>query len=411
MSTQVQQRPGHEAASAADDERSTTRNAWMLVARREVLVKMTDKTFLVGTLFTLALIAGSVVLQIVLSGHTSTYGVAATSPQAVTLVRQLEQRAPGLDTSVKVELVRANDESAARADVAAGDADAWLRPVADGWELVTKKDADPAFLTVVQSVVRDETVNRNASAAGTSLAALQRGSTVTTTQLEGDAQRSELAAIVSYAFSVLFYIATLTFGLTLAGSIVEEKQSRIVEIIAGAIPLRQLLAGKVVGNTVIAVGQMAVYIGVALVGLAFTDYSGLVAGISGAVGWFLAFFLAGFVALACLWAVAGALASRTEDLQATQTPVTMLVVLMFFGGLFLDGTARTIGSFVPPVSALLMPIRIVEGDVAWWEPVVAMLLLLGFAGVLVAVGERIYRRALMQTGGRVTLKQAWRLEE
>ena len=145
---------------------------------------------------------------------------------------------------------------------------------------------------------------------------------------------------MGFAFAFLFYVAALMFGITLASSVVEEKQTRIVEIIAGAIPLRQLLLGKIAGNAVLAVGQMAVYVGVGLVGLAFTDYSGLIAGVSGAVAWFLAFFLAGFVALSCLWAVAGALASRTEDLQSTQTPVTMLVVLMFFGGLFLDGTAR-----------------------------------------------------------------------
>lgn len=117
------------------------------------------------------------------------------------------------------------------------------------------------------------------------------------------------------------------------------------------------------------------------------------------------------MALSCLWAVAGALASRTEDLQSTQTPVTMLVVLMFFGGLFLDGTARTIASFVPPVSALLIPIRMLDGGVAWWKPLLAMVLLVGFAALLVLAAERVYRRALMQTGGKLSLRQAWRLEE
>jgi ABC-2 type transport system permease protein len=117
------------------------------------------------------------------------------------------------------------------------------------------------------------------------------------------------------------------------------------------------------------------------------------------------------VALACLWAVAGALASRVEDLQSTTTPVTMLVMAMFFGGLLLEGTAQTVASFVPPLSAVLMSMRVLDGGVAWWEPALAMLLLLAFAAALVVVAERIYRRALLQSGGKLTVKDAWRLEE
>ena len=63
--------------------------------------------------------------------------------------------------------------------------------------------------------------------------------------------------------------------MTLAGSVVEEKQSRLVEIIATAVPLRQLLAGKILGNTVLALAQMALFAGVGLVGLAFTDFASL----------------------------------------------------------------------------------------------------------------------------------------
>ena len=54
-----------------------------------------------------------------------------------------------------------------------------------------------------------------------------------------------------------------------------------------------------------------------------------------------------------------------------------------------------------------MPKRILAGGVAWWEPLVALGLLAAFAVVTVWVGERLYRRALLQTGGRVSLRQAW----
>ena len=153
--------------------------------------------------------------------------------------------------------------------------------------------------------------------------------------------------------------------------------------------MRQLLAGKVLGNTGLAVGQMALYAALGLVGLAFTSFGSFLPSVTGALGWFLVFFLVGFLLIACLWAVAGALASRTEDV-ADSTPVTMLLLGIFFGsGTFLEGTAQTVLSYVPPASAVLMPQRILEGDALWWEPVVALALLLVAAGVVVIGAERL----------------------
>jgi ABC-2 type transport system permease protein len=92
-------------------------------------------------------------------------------------------------------------------------------------------------------------------------------------------------------------------------------------------------------------------------------------------------------------------------------PSTMLMMLMYFGALFLDGTSRAIGSFIPPVSSILMPMRVLAGEVSWWEPALALLLLVAFAVGLILVSERIYRRALLQTGGKLSVKDAWRTQE
>ncbi|MEO6998786.1 MAG: ABC transporter permease, partial [Terracoccus sp.] len=171
-----------------------------------------------------------------------------------------------------------------------------------------------------------------------------------------------------------------------------------------AIPLRALLAGKVLGNSVIAFGQVVLYGAVGLVAVAFTDYSRLLPSLSAAVIWFVVFFAVGFFALACLYAVAGALASRTEDLQSTTAPMTMLLGVVYVVGFTVTGTALKVVSFIPIVSVVAMPGRILSGDAAWWEPVVALLVMAGFAAVTVLVGEKIYRRSLMQTRG----KMSWR---
>ena len=89
----------------------------------------------------------------------------------------------------------------------------------------------------------------------------------------------------------------------------------------------------------------------------------------------------------------------------------MLMVAMFFGGLALDGRGQVIASYIPPVSAVVMPKRILAGGVAWWEPLLALGLLAVFAAATVWVGERLYRRALLQTGGKVSIKQAWSAAE
>lgn len=392
--------------------RGAVRSAWALVARREVMVKLTDRAFVLGTLFTLVLIAGFMGYSAWDAGRTSEYTVVSTAADR-SVADRVSTVAAQTDGDVAVTVETVPDEAAARAEVTDGEADAWLHraPSGNGWVLTTDSEEEDALTRVTTDAVRQAALEAQAAELGTTAQQLEAGSTVTTQLLSGDAQRAALASGVAFAFAFLFYIAALTFGLTLANSVVEEKQSRIVEIIATSIPVRQLLVGKVAGNSVLAIAQMVLYAGVALVGLSFTPFASLVPAISGPVVWFLVFFVAGFVALAALWAVAGSLASRTEDVQSTSTPLTFLIMAVFFGALFVDGTVKVVLSFVPPFSAVLMPTRLLEGQAQWWEAVIALGLLLAAAGVIVTVAERLYRRSLLQTGGKLSMRQAWSAPE
>jgi ABC-2 type transport system permease protein len=391
----------------------STRNtdpAWLLVTRREVVSRITDKSFLLGTAFMVLLIAGFIGFSAWQDGRTDRVTLAAT-PDAVAMAEVIADAAPDVDDKVEVTVVEVDDEAAAESTLREDEADAWLHPADDGWQLTSESSEQDSLTAVARAVVRQQVLADNAASVGTSVEALEAGSTVTTDFLRGDAEKAGVADAVGFVFVFLFYFAALVFGMQLASSVIEEKQSRIVEIIAAAIPLRHLLAGKVLGNTALALIQLLVYLAVGLVGLSFTPYKSYVPALSGPTAWFIAFFLAGFVALACLWAVAGSLASRTEDLQSTSTPLTMLMLVMFFGGLSLEGRAQVIASYVPPVSAVVMPKRILAGGVEWWEPLLALGLLAVFAAITVWIGERLYRRALLQTGGRVSLRQAWAASE
>lgn len=383
---------------------------WRLVTRREVLVRLTDKAFLGGTLLTVLMIAGYIAFVAWMDSSTDSYRVAAHG-EAASMVQVLEGVAGDLEEDVEVTYVEVADDDEARAALADEDVDAWLRPADDGWTLSYESSESAQLTRLVSAVVQQQVLGANAAAAGTTPEALVAGSTVESELVTGDAERASMAAAVGFVFVFLFYLSSLVFGMQLANSVIEEKQSRIVEIIAAAIPVRHLLAGKIVGNSILALLQVLVFMAVGLGGLVFTDYSAHLPSLTWPVVWFVVFFMVGFVALSCLWAVAGSLASRTEDLQSTATPLTLLLVIMFFAALSVDGRAQTVVSFVPPVSAIVMPQRILEGSVAWWEPVLALSLLLACAALLIMVGERLYRRSLLQTGGRLTMRQAWSAPE
>ena len=221
--------------------------------------------------------------------------------------------------------------------------------------------------------------------------------------LDPPGKNADLALGSSTAFALLFFLTTFLFGMAIAQSVVEEKQSRIVEILVAAIPVRVLLAGKVAGNTALALGQIALLVAVGLAGASVAGQSALVALLLRSSPWFLLFFLLGFSMLACLWAAAGALADRQEDLQATTVPLQVLIFVPFFAATYVDtpGPLLTTLSFVPFTAPIAMPRRLALHDAAAWEGLVAAAGVAVTAVAFVAVATRIYERSLLRAGSRV----------
>jgi ABC-2 type transport system permease protein len=202
----------------------------------------------------------------------------------------------------------------------------------------------------------------------------------------------------------------LGFGMTIAQSVVQEKESRIVEILAAAVPIRALLWGKVIGNTVLALMQILLITGVAIVGLAVTGRGELLAGLGPAVAWYVALFVLGFVSLASLWSVAGSLASRQQDLQSTTVPGQLILFVPYFVSVFGNDQVKTVFSMLPIVSTMTMPGRIAEGDVPGWQIAVAIATTVAAAALFVRVGERLYERTLLHTSSRIGYREALRAD-
>lgn len=397
---------------------SAPRSPWALVMAREIRVRLTDRTFLISTVLTVFLLLGAMVVPAMLSGGGTEYAVAVTDDAAAEVVEQAGEGITGLpglsgdeETTVKVE--RVADRAAAEEAVRAYDVDAALLGEPGAWQVLSDGGPPLTLQAALAETIRAQAMTDNAAAAGTTVEALTAGTVVEYVDLAEDegGMPAQMLFLVGFGFAMVFYMAAVLFGMQIASSVVEEKQSRIVEILAAAIPVRHLLLGKVLGNTLMAFGQMALIVAAALVGLTFTDLDVALPGLGEALGWYLPFFVLGFLALACVWAAAGALASRTEDLQSTTMPLTMVLVAAFILALNLDGFWREIASYVPIFSTLLMPMRILEGDVSWWEPVLALGIVAVFCALTILLGSRLYQRALLHTSGSLSWRRAFRLSE
>ncbi|MGW4366881.1 ABC transporter permease [Nocardia takedensis] len=384
---------------------------WPIVTRRECAVKIRDRNFLLSTLVTVAAIVVSLVLGAFVTSRTETISIAAVGSEADQVVATAARLAGAADERLEFGVLRLADAAAVEQAVREESVDLGMLASPAGWTLIGKNAENDDAATYLGAAARQIALERNAADAGVSLEELGRGGAVSYDLLEQGGVDAGLAAVVAIVFAFLFYMSSILFGTSIAQSVVEEKQNRIVEILASAVPLRQLLIGKIVGNTLIALAQVVLFVGAGLIGLAATGRGDQIARIGGAGGWFVVFFVVGFLALASMWAVAGALATRSEDLQSTATPMSIVIMLVLFAGIFLTGTARTVASYVPVVSIVAMPSRLAAGTAAWWEPLVALALMAVAAYGVVLLAEKIYRRALMQTQGRLTIRQALAVQD
>jgi ABC-2 type transport system permease protein len=225
-----------------------------------------------------------------------------------------------------------------------------------------------------------------------------------------EAQRSKRAIATVSIF--LLYGQLIGYCFTVAMGVVEEKATRVVEVLLAAVRPVQLLAGKVLGLGLVGLLQLAV---IGLVGLAVAiavDAISLPAGAWGTIGSVLLWFLLGYAFYSSLFAVAGAIVSRQEELQNTATPLNLLMVgsflVAFLGAASNPGsTLATVTSFLPPVAPLVMPLRIASGEAAAWQVALSVGIMLVSIVAVVLLAARLYEGAVLRTGARVKLRDAW----
>lgn len=357
---------------------STAAAAW-LVAGREVRARLRSRAFLVSSGILFAAVLLTVVLGGLLGAHpvrTHIAVVQGSVPQAVL------EGAHGLSA----ELVP--DTATAERMVRTGEAEAAAVP-------------DPGstlgFAVVAESSPPTDVLQQLSVSPAVHLLDPEKGAGL-------------LRYLVAIGFGIVFFLSGMTFGQLIAQSVVEEKATRIVEILLAAIPARALLAGKVIGSTILAVAQIVVLLGIAVVGLALTGQTSLIGALRGPIAWFAVFFVLGFLLLATMFAATGALVSRQEDAAATTMPVTMLVMAPYILIIVLNGSDTALGimSYVPFSAPVAMPLRLFLGTAQWWEPLISLAILVATVLLMLRLGARIYENALLRLGTRVPWRQALR---
>ncbi|HYR48256.1 MAG TPA: ABC transporter permease [Candidatus Polarisedimenticolia bacterium] len=385
----------------------------LLVARREFLTRVRSRFFVIGTIAFMALLAGYIVLQaLVFSRATTTVKVGFVG-QAQVLAQPLTTAAGTED--VKVVRKDPADISTGEDQVRNGSLDALISGDPASPQVEVKDDLNPTLAATLNAIVKQVALNRALTAEGANAAAVQTAVANASIQLvflDPNAALKAQRTVVGIFVAALLYTALVVYGQIVAAGVVEEKANRIIEILLGTVRPRQLLLGKVLGIGMVGFLQLALLGATALVAVGRTHAISIPNVGATAIAGGLMWFVLGFILYANIYAAAGSLVSRQEDLPSVTTPLTMLVVGTYLAFFWVEANpTNAIGvalSIIPPLSPILMPARMATGDAQAWQVILAVILAIGEIALLNALAARIYANSVMRIGTRVKLRQAWR---
>lgn len=386
----------------------TGRQATLLVARREFVTQVRSRGFIIGIVFTLVILAvvGGIIAFISAQTEDRSLGVTA---RAAELRPALEQAAQVQDVTLRITQV---DETAGRDQVAADELDALLSGGPGTYQLLFHDAVSSSLQAVVSTGVQQQTLGTALSAAGVDPAELSARSQVAVATVEPvDPNRGQQVGVALAATFLLFM--GLQYAAGVASGVVEEKQSRVVELLLATIRPMHLLSGKVLGIGAAGLLTMVILGAVVAAAGALTGLLTLPGAAAGTLALVLVWYLIGFFLYAAVYAALGSTVSRQEELQTLITPVIFVVLIPFVLTLnLLPNDPRNpviaVLSYVPFVSQTVMPARYAMGVASLWEVGVAALIAVVAIVVVVRVAARIYQNSILRTGARVSLREALR---
>ncbi|MGD9705184.1 MAG: ABC transporter permease [Acidimicrobiia bacterium] len=380
-----------------------------LVALREMRERSRSRGFRASVAVMLLIVVGVIVMPAVLDSGGGTKDVGVTGAIPDELSRTISEQGDAVGTAVRV---RPYDDAATGEEaVRDGDIDVL---VVDAQQLLWRRQADEQLQAVVTGAIQLVAVSERAVAAGINpdeLFALVAPVPVENVELGSVAGRSPDDETAAMLMTILLFIAISTYGNLVLTGVVEEKASRVVEVLLARMPARNLLAGKVTGIGLLGLAQFALTALAALAATIAVDSVDVPAVRGAVLAWVVVWFVLGYALYAMVYGALGSLASRAEDAQSVAGPVIAVLIAGYFASFVAvgrpDSGLAQLLSFFPVTAPMAMPSRIAMGATAWWEPALATALTVAAVGGLVQFGGRVYAGAILHTGPTLRLRDAW----
>jgi ABC-2 type transport system permease protein len=224
--------------------------------------------------------------------------------------------------------------------------------------------------------------------------------------------------MVAFALLFFLYISVLFYGIFMMRGVIEEKQSRIVEILISSVKPTQMMFGKLIGIGLVGLTQIGIWalstavisrVGVRMFASQGSQIPNIPARL---LVYFVLFFILGFFLFATLYAMVGAIVASEEDAQQVQFPVTMLVVMpMMIFGLVMSNPSSTTSivlSMVPFFAPTLMMLRIAVINPPVWQILLSMVIMVVTILGFMWVAAKIYRVGILMYGKRPSIAELGR---
>jgi ABC-2 type transport system permease protein len=395
------------------DVRLSSVGAIRLVASREISTRFRSKAYRISTLVMLVLIVAAVFIFKIVGGSSGPDATVGFTGSTASLASAVGPSAKAVGETVATTEVAS--EELGRSQVSNGTLDALL--VGDGQQVqvVVKKDLDSSLKNALNVVAGQLALNQQISKLGgdpRQVNAAVSNASVHSEPLEQPYPYNGQQLILGIIAGILIYMSLMINGQMIAQGVVEEKSSRVVELLLSTIRPWQLMAGKVLGIGAVGLSQMLLIGVVGLVaGLATGTLTIAVSAAIGTVIWVIVWFLLGFLMYAIVFAALGALVSRQEDVGSVIFPALLFVIAGYVVGISVlpsdpGNSFAEVLSIIPVFAPTLMPMRLAMGGVPVWEAALSVGLVVVMIPILIWFAARIYRNAVMRTGSKVKLRDA-----
>jgi ABC-2 type transport system permease protein len=380
-----------------------------LVAAREVRQRIGGRVFRVGTLLMLTAAAAAIVVPVLERGkHTERAGVVG----ALSVPARAAVVSAGTSIGDTVRLVGEPGAKSARADLRSGRIDVAIVDDNQVWVKKPVPSTDTSTTaqlarTLARTIGSDEAV-RAAALSPAQVTALAGAKPLPIRSLESGGISTATRSAAIAGLVLLFLMLTQYNTWTLVG-VMEEKASRVIEVLLAAVGPGKLLSGKVLGIGLVVFIQAGLVVAFAI-GLAHAVGSDLVHGTApGVLVSALMWLVLGYAFYSWVYAAAGSMTERQAQVQTLAFPLALPIIFAYFMATttLASGTPSTFFealAYVPPTAPFVVPVLVALGAITWWQFAISVALTVVSTVAVARVAMRVYWTATLRTGARVRLR-------